>query len=256
MPAATEIQIRHVEVPTPDGVADSHLAVPNESGKYPGVLFFMDAFGVRPVIDEWVQRIAAEGYVVLAPNLLYRSQRSPIVEDVKAATSEENRPKLFQSLMPMMKQLTPDACVRDGNAYIDFLSNLPESNGGPIGITGYCMGARMALRVGAARPDKVAAIAGFHGGNLATEDPDSPHRGADKIKAEVYMGYADHDESASPEQQLRLEEAFDAAGVRHHSEVYIDAPHGYTMSDTAAYREDAAEQHFRHLIALLKRTLK
>jgi carboxymethylenebutenolidase len=125
-----------------------------------------------------------------------------------------------------------------------------------VGLSGYCLGARVAIRIGAAFPDRIAAIAGFHGGNLGTDKEDSPHLVADKLKAEVYMGYADHDDGALPEQRARLDKALAEAGIPHFSEVYTDAPHGYTMRDTEAYRKEAAEKHFANLIDLLDRRLK
>ena len=244
------------DIQTPDGICDASLAVPEAPGTFPAVLFFMDAFGVRPVIDEWIKRIAAHGYVVLAPNLLYRSARSPIVADVLTATSGENRAKLFQSLMPMMQMLTPENVARDAKAYLEFLQTLPETAPGPVGMSGYCMGTRFALRAASAFPDQVAVVAGFHGGNLGTDQPDSVHLIVGNLKSEVYLAYADHDESANTVQQKRMEDALTEAAIPHHCEVYPDAPHGYTMSDTAAYREEAAERHFVKLIELLDRRLR
>jgi carboxymethylenebutenolidase len=244
------------DIATTDGICDAHLAVPAGPGNYPGVLFFMDAFGVRPVIDEWIKRIAANGYTVLAPNLFYRNARSPIVEDVLTATSEDNRAGLFRSLMPMMQVLTPDVISKDTKAFVEFLHSLPNASSGRVGVTGYCMGSRYAIHAAAVYPDKVAAVAGFHGGNLATDQPDSAHLVVGRLKAEVYLACADHDGSAPPEQQERMKNALTEAGITHTLVVYVDAPHGYTMSDTASYREDAAERHFKNLIELLDRNLK
>lgn len=244
------------DIATPDGVCDAHLAVPEGPGNFPGVLFFMDAFGVRPVIDEWIKRIAAQGYVVLAPNLFYRNARSPIVEDVLTATSEANRAGLFRSLMPMMQVLTPEIIAKDTRAFLGFLHSVPNASVGPVGVTGYCMGSRYAIHTAAAYPDKVAAVGGFHGGNLATDQPDSAHLVIGRLQAEVYLAFADHDGSAPPEQQERMKNALTEAGLAHKVEVYADAPHGYTMSDTSAYREEAAERHFTNLIELLERNLK
>ncbi len=117
------------------------------------------------------------------------------------------------------------------------------------------MGARFGLRIAAAHPDRVAALGGFHAGGLATDAPDSPHRFAGDVAAELYLGHADQDPSMSAEQIATLDEALDEAGVRHRTEVYAGASHGYTMSDTAAYDEAATERHFRELLALLERTI-
>jgi carboxymethylenebutenolidase len=138
---------------------------------------------------------------------------------------------------------------RDGPAYFDALGD------GPVAITGYCMGGRAGWALAAAYPDRVAALGGFHVGGLVTDAPDSPHTRAGDIAAEVYFGHADNDRSMNPEQIAALDGAMDAAGVVHRTEVYAGAAHGYTMADTPAYDEAAAERHYRELFALLDRTV-
>jgi carboxymethylenebutenolidase len=117
------------------------------------------------------------------------------------------------------------------------------------------MGARLSLRAAGAFPERVAAAAGFHGGGLATDAPDSPHLMADRITAELYFGHADHDHSLPPEQIERLDAALTQAGVRFRAEVYEGARHGYTQADTSSYNPDAAERHWRELLALFERAL-
>jgi carboxymethylenebutenolidase len=68
-----------VEISTPDGVADAYLSRPDDERPHPGVLYIMDAYGLRPTIEEMVDRIAADGYVVLAPNVFYRAGRAPVL---------------------------------------------------------------------------------------------------------------------------------------------------------------------------------
>lgn len=240
-----------VDVKTADGVADAYLTRPDGDGEYPGVLFVIDAFGLRPRIQEMADRIAGQGYVVLAPNALYRAGRAPVLP-MPDFTDPDNRAGFMQSVRPIIEQLTPDAISRDGEAYLDFLSTTAT---GPVGITGYCMGARVGWRIAAAYPDRVSALGGFHGGGLVTDAANSPHRSAGQLKAEVYFGHADQDANMNPEQIGTLNDALDKAGVPHRAEVYEGALHGYTMSDTAVYNEAACERHFTELFALLDRTL-
>ena len=240
-----------VDVKTADGVADAYLTRPDGDGEYPGVLFVIDAFGLRPRIQEMADRIAGQGYVVLAPNALYRAGRAPVLP-MPDFTDPDNRAGFMQSVRPIIEQLTPDAISRDGEAYLDFLSTKTT---GPVGITGYCMGARVGWRIAAAYPDRVSALGGFHGGGLVTDAANSPHRSAGQLEAEVYFGHADQDANMNPEQIGTLNDALDKAGVRHRAEVYEGALHGYTMSDTAVYNEAACERHFTELLALLDRTL-
>jgi carboxymethylenebutenolidase len=125
----------------------------------------------------------------------------------------------------------------------------------PVAVTGYCMGGRVAWRIAAGYPERVAALAGFHVGGLVTDAEDSPHRSASGLAAEVYLGHADNDRSMTPDQIAELERALDAAGARYRSEVYRGAAHGYTMADTPAYDEAAAQRHYDELFALLERTI-
>jgi len=240
-----------VDIDTRDGVADAYLSrPPGQASASPGVLFIMDAFGLRPRIDEMVDRIAARGFVVLAPNVLYRAGRSanapiPDLED------PAQRDPFFARLRPAMEELTPERMVSDGAAYLDYLGGLAAA---PFAITGYCLGGRVGWRIAAAYPDRIAALGAFHAGGLVTAEQDSPHLSAGKITAELYFGFADNDPSMTPENIATLEQALADAGVRYRSEVYEGAAHGYTMSDTAAYNETAAERHFTELFALLDRT--
>jgi carboxymethylenebutenolidase len=240
-----------IDIATADGVADAYVARPDDRPR-PGVLFIMDAYGLRPTIHEMVDRIAADGYVVLAPNVFYRAGRAPVLP-LPDLNDPEQRASFFQSLRPLIDELTPQRIVSDGRAYLDQLAQ--QAAAGPVAITGYCMGARVGWRLAAAHPDRVAALGGFHAGGLVTEAPDSPHRSAADVKAELYFGFADQDPSMSAEQIATFERALDAAGARYRSEVYEGAKHGYTMADTAAFDESARERHFRELRALLERTI-
>lgn len=246
------MQGQTVDIDTPDGVADAYLVQPpGQDASRPGVLFLIDAFGLRPRIEEMADRIADRGFVVLAPNVLYRAGRSANAE-IPDLQDPAQRDPFFARLRPAMAQLTPERIAGDGAAYLDYLATLASP---PFAITGYCMGGRLGWRIAAAYPERIAALAAFHTGGLVSDEPDSPHLSAAAISAELYLGHADNDQSMTPENVAALERALDDAGVQYRSELYEGAAHGYTMSDTAAYDEDAAERHFTELFALLERTV-
>jgi len=240
-----------VDVLTPDGVADCYLTRPADDGSHPGVLFLMDAIGLRPRIKEMADRIAAQGYVVLAPNVFYRAGRAPLWEtpDLRDADARES---FFRTLGSLMGALTPAAVAADGGAYLAKLAELTE---GPVGVTGYCFGGWMGWTIAAAYPDRVAAIGGFHTGRMVTGAQDSAHLLAPRVRADVYWGHADQDQNMTAENIATLDQAMDDAGVHHTTEVYEGAQHGYTMSDMGAYNEAAAERHFTALFALLGRAI-
>jgi carboxymethylenebutenolidase len=243
-----------VDVPTADGVADAYFVRPDGDGPFPGVLLYMDAFGLRPRLHEMAERIAERGYAVLVPNLLYRGGRSPVT-DLSGLLDPEQRGKIFGQLVPRIRALDTAAIARDSRSYLDFLDAQDGVAAGRDAIVGYCMGGRNALKAIEAYPDRIVALASFHGGQLAPDEPDSPHLQVGRITGEVYFAHADHDPSMPREQIDRLEAALDAADVRFRSEIYPGARHGFTMADTAEYSAEGEQRHWEKLFELLDNTL-
>ncbi len=243
-----------VDVPVPDGTTQAHLSRPPR-GTGPGVLFFMDAIGVRPQIAAMCDRIASWGYVVLAPNVFHREGDVDAVRPDTDLREDGAREAFFADAMPRVHRLTSDLAVPDIAAYTRFLRDLDGVADGPMGTTGYCMGARLAVRAAGAHSEEYAACGGFHAGGLVTDEPDSPHLAAGHARAEFVFGHADHDRSMPPEAVATLGATLASYDLTVRNEVYPDAPHGYTMADTAMYQEAGAERHFRELEALFARTL-
>ncbi|GAA0378149.1 dienelactone hydrolase family protein [Streptomyces blastmyceticus] len=241
-----------LQIPTPDGQADAFAAFPDDGEQHPGVLLYMDAFGLRPVLEEMARELAGHGYYVLVPNVLYRNGPAPVVE-LPEHIGEEARPAVFAKLMPLIKEHTTERALSDADAYLEFLTAQPEVGAGPVAAIGYCMGAPLAVRTATAHPDRVAAVAGFHPGFLVTDAPDSPHRLVPRLTAEVHLGLAEGD--MSPETLAEFNRALDAAGVDYTTEVYPGTVHGFTMSDTEAFDPAALQHHWDRLLPLLGRTL-
>jgi carboxymethylenebutenolidase len=241
-----------IDLTTSDGIADACLAKPDGHGSHPGVLLLMDAFGLRPQIERMADRIAAKGFVVLAPNLFYRAGRAPVFS-LDGLTDPDRRSEVIGRIMPVMAELTSERMLADAAAYLDLLQ--AEADGKPVAITGYCMGGRLGWEIAATYPERVGALGCFHTGSLVSDGPDSTHLRAGEISAELYLGFADHDQSMTADQIATTEQALDEAGVTYRSDVFKDAAHGYTMADTPMYDEAAAERHYTELFALLDRTI-
>jgi len=246
------IPTKTLSITTSDGTADAFAAFPDDGGRHPGVLLYMDIIGLRPVLEERARELAAHGYYVLVPNIFYRHGPAPVVELPEHVTAEL-RPELFAKLLPIAKEHTTERMLRDAEAFVGFLTGQPEVADGPIGVIGYCMGAALAVRTAAAHPQAVAAVAGFHPGGLVTDAPDSPHRIISSVTAEVHLGLAVND--LSPEAIEELEKAMDGAGIEHTCETYPDTVHGFTMPDTDAFSVAGLQRHWDRLLPLLGRTL-
>jgi carboxymethylenebutenolidase len=241
-------------VAVPGGSAEAWISRPDDVA-HPGVLLFTDAFGIRPQTEQMADRIAGWGYVVMAPHVFHRDGSIAELAPDADLRDEEASASYRTQAFARVRRMTSQAVDPDLDAYVDALTGLPGVAPGAIGVTGYCMGARLAMRAAGLRPDAVAACGCFHGGRLATEDDDSPHLGLPRARAEFVLGHADKDRSMPTDAIERLEQALDDAGVQYVSEVYTGARHGFTMADTAAYDEAAADRHYAELEDLFRRSL-
>ena len=226
-------------ITTADGTCPVTLAVPDGQGPWPGVIMYCDAGGVRTAVWQMAERLAGLGYVVLVPDVYYRSGDWAPFDMATVFTDNSERQRLFG----MIGSVTPEAMESDARAFFDYLAARPEVTGETFGTTGYCMGGRASLIVAGRVPERVAAAMSFHGGGLASEDPGSPHLLAGKIRAAVYVGGAADDASFTKEQAEMLDKALTDAGVEHTIEWY-SALHGFAVPDNAPYDEAAAERHW------------
>lgn len=231
---------KDIEIRTADGTAQAGLFRP-AGGAKAGVILYMDAFGPRPALDGMAERLAAQGYAVLVPDLFYRNAPYGPFD---AATAFQHEDKA-RALRAMISGTTQEMSIRDTGAFLDALS--AEGVGGPVGTVGYCMGGARALNAAAHHTDRIRAAASFHGGNLAGDAPDSPHLHAAAIKARVYVGTAGVDRSFPPEQSARLAEALRTAEVDHIIENYVGMSHGWCVPDHGAFDAAGAERHWKHL---------
>jgi carboxymethylenebutenolidase len=241
-----------IEIQAPDGSAEAYLT--GTAGD-PGVLFYVDAIGLRPQIEQMADRIASWGYVVLAPHVFYRDGRAVELAPQRDLREAGAREEFFAAgVIDRVQAYTPERSAPDTDAWVRTL--LGHAGDGPIGVTGYCMGVRLAVRAAGQFPGTVGAVGGFHGAGVVSEDDDSPHRAIAGSTADYVFGHADQDRSMPLEAVAELEETLQAAGRPHLNEVYAGAAHGYSMADTSVYDEAAAERHFRELEALFARTLR
>ena len=236
-----------VMVTTPDGTADGYFVHP-ASGTAAGVLLWPDIFGLRPANRQMAKRLAESGYSVLVVNPFYRTKKAPTA-DKGAATP-------IPELMPLAQSLTATTQMTDAKAFIGWLDQQASvAKNRKIGTQGYCMGGPIAFRTAAAVPDRIGAVASFHGGGLVTAQPDSPHLLAAKTKAQLLVAIAANDDARSPNEKNVLKETFAAAKLPAEIEVYEGAAHGWCPPDSSVYNEPQAEKAWSRLLALYGKAL-
>jgi len=245
---------KDVEIKTPDGTCDAAFIHPT-TGSHPGVIIWADAFGLRPAMRDMGKRIAAEGYSVLVPNPFYRKAKAPVFDGAAmAAFSFQNQADMAK-LQPLMASINAEgAAEKDAAAFVAFLDAQKEVNKAKkIGTQGYCMGGPLVLKTAAAVPDRIGAVGSFHGGNIATAQPNSPHLLAPKIKARLYFGIAANDDMRQPDMKDKLKAAFPTTAE---IEVYSGSQHGWCVPDMPTqngmpiYNKPDAERAWAKLVAL------
>jgi len=248
--SAAETKESEIEIKTPDGTCDAHFVHP-ATGKHPAVLVWPDIFGLRPTFRQMSKRLAEAGYSVLTINPFYRTKKAPTAPD----NPDFNDPDTRKALMSLAGTLSPTTVLTDGTTFIKWLDGQSAvDTKRKLGTTGYCMGGPFTMRTAASFPDRVGAVASFHGGNLVTPTPDSPHQLVPKMKAQFLIAIAQNDDQRQPEAKDALREAFSKANLKAEVEVY-PAQHGWCPPDSRVYDQAQAEKAWSRLIALFKTAL-
>ncbi len=239
----------HLDIATADGAMNSFVVHPEEGGPFPVVLFYMDAPGKREELHDMARRIAAVGYCVVLPNLYYRrSHDFRLLERTEPALAE---------MFALMATLDAAATACDTLALLRFVDSLPQADATRIGAVGYCMSGPFVMWAAAAFPDRLRCIASIHGANMATDEPDSPHRMAPRIRCESYFACAEIDKWAPPADIQQLQSALETAGTPHRIEWYPGVEHGFVFPlREGIYNQAAAERHWERLFSLFQRTLR
>ena len=247
VPNAVGVTESDVTITTPDGACDSYFVRP-ANGTAPAVLVWPDIFGLRPAFRQMGKRLAESGYAVLVVNPFYRVKKAP--------TADAGSKTPIPSLMPLAQALTETTQMTDARAFIAWLDQQPSVNRTRrIGTQGYCMGGPIAFRTAAAVPNRVGAVASFHGGGLVNDSPNSPHLLLAKTKASVLVAIAENDDMRAPNEKNVLKETFAKAGVPAEIEVYQKAAHGWCPPDSGVYNEAQAERAWSRLLALYQKAL-
>ncbi len=250
--ASPAVSESRVTVATRDGVADALLFEPEGRGQWPAVIVWSDLAGLRPAFREIGQRLAAEGYVVLVPNIFYRTARIDGTVAPAALTPEQSR----ERSTAWMDAIGDEGGEADAKAYLAFLDSLPTVDATrPAGVLAYQYGSPYAFHAAFALPDRIRAVAAIHPMRIATARPNSPHLFVGRSRAAYYVALAGPDDAREPGDKEDLRKAFADAGLAGTVEV-IGAGNGFGVSDLAAYDGTAAEAAWQRALALFGAQLR
>jgi carboxymethylenebutenolidase len=240
-----------IDITTQDGAMETFIVHPERGGPHPPIFLMMDAPGIREELRMMARRLATVGYYVLLPNLYYRAGRDTIYgPDVLTRGSPDHT-----RMRAVRTKMTIPPIMSDVATMLAFCDNQSAAKGGAAGIHGYCMSGPYAVAAAARYPDRIAAAASFYGTWLVNDAEESPHRSLAKIKGEVHIACAEHDELAPLPMVEELKTLFQLAGTAGEIEMYMGVHHGFAFPERWCYDVPAAERHWERLIALYRKTL-
>jgi carboxymethylenebutenolidase len=240
-----------VDIRTADGEMETFVCHPERGGPFPAVFFLMDAPGVREELRDMARRLATSGYYVLLPNLYYRAGRDTLFADDVLSEGSKDR----ERMRAIRTKMTIPPVMQDIAAMLAFVDGQDAVAKGPAGCHGYCMSGPYALAAAARFPDRIAATASFYGTWLVSEAEESPHLSLAKVKGELYIGCAEHDDLAPLPMVEELRGLFENSGAAGELELYPGVHHGFAFPQRRVYDKPAAERHWERLLSLYRRRL-
>jgi carboxymethylenebutenolidase len=236
---------RRVDITTPDGEMTTFIHHPEYGGPFPVVLYLMDAPSIRPALQDMASRLASAGYYVMLPYLYYRG--GPYRE---FGASDED----MHARRELMETVTPTGILTDGAALLDFAATDDAARAGHVGAVGFCMSGGLTIALAKALPDRVTAAASIHGAWLVRDTDDSPHRGLEAMRAELYFAWCADDPTAPVADMELMEDALKAAGIEYRIDFLTDAVHGFAPAGER-YHRASSELHWERVHALLRRNV-
>lgn len=244
-----------VNISRPDGEMEMFVAHPEASERFRAVILYMDIFGLREGLFDLARRVASANYYCLVPDFHYRRGKIRLTLPAgRGWTLADLASHSEQQVREAGRALTNGMVVDDTGAILTFLENAPILRG-PKGAIGFCMGGRHAICVAAHYPETFKATASLHGSNLVTDDADSPHHRARRLRGEIYCGFAENDPLAPISAINHLSEVLRGCEVRYRWQLHKGAAHGYALPDRNVHNARAAQQDWAQIFAMLQQQL-
>ena len=222
-----------IEFPSNGSTGSGYIALPH-SGGGPGVLVVQEWWGLLPQITRVCDRLAAEGFVALAPDL-YHGKQVPLTEPDEAAKE--------------MMAMDMSRAANDLSGAVDEL--IRRSSSDKAAVVGFCMGGGLALVLACRRPESLNAVVPFYG---VIPWPDA-QPDYSRIQAPVLGHFAELDSFFTPDLARKLETELKGLGKDAEFHIYEGVDHAFFNEDRPeVYNPDAAQMAWQRTLAFLRRT--
>ena len=232
-----------VQLNTPDGKMDSYVAQPKDAGTYPGIVVIQEAFGVNSHIKKVTERIAAEGYVAIAPDIFHReSERLIPYSDMAKAIAT-------------MQRVVDSKAMEDVAAAIAHLKSQSNVKASSIGVIGFCMGGRLTYLAAAHHANDIKAAVPYYPGGLTMGNP-SPLSRTGEIKCPMYLFFGAKDQLIPMDQVGQINTELTSKKVAFQMKSYPEAGHGFFCDERGSYHEASAKDAWEKTKSFFAQHLK
>ncbi|GAB4114645.1 MAG: dienelactone hydrolase family protein [Roseiflexaceae bacterium] len=226
--------VANLQIPNPNGpTIQAYVARPATPGPHPAVIMVHEWWGLNPAITGMADALAAEGYLVIAPDLFRGSSTSWIPRAI------------YQVSTTPAEQINLDL-----DAVHAWLRQQPDVDTARIGVIGFCFGGRASLLYSIHNPDGIAATGIFYG--MATTDPAQ----LAALRSPVLGIFGGADTSIPLDEVQALEAGLVQAGIEQTITVYPDQPHAFVRDAEAIAQPGAARDAWLQLLGFLDTNLK
>ena len=217
-----------------------YVTTPEGAGPHSAVVVIQHAGGVDDFVQTMTDRIAEAGFVGAAPDLYHRDD-----------------PNASDDALTRMSRLRDKNIVADTNATIAHLKSMPDVRADSIGITGFCMGGRVAYMMAAQAPELKASVV-FYGGNTMVSwgEGTPPFEQSDHISCPILGLFGEDDGNPNPADVAKIDAELTRLGKLHEFHSYAGAGHAFMSEGRPSYREDAAADAWQKCVAWFDKHLK
>jgi carboxymethylenebutenolidase len=232
-----------VQLNSSDGKMDAYVAQPKDGGSYPGVVVIQEAFGVNDHIKKVTDRLAAEGYVAIAPDIFHReAERLIPYSDMSKAIAT-------------LQRVQDPKAMEDVGAALGYLKSQSNVKSGALGVIGFCMGGRLTYLTAAHHANDIKAAVPYYGGGIPTGNP-SPLSRTGEIKCPMYLFFGAKDQLIPMAQVDQIKSELTNKKVAFQMETYPDAGHGFNCDDRGSYHEVSAKDAWEKTKSFFAQHLK
>ena len=231
------------QINTADGKMDAYVAQPKDGGSYPGVVVIQEAFGVNDHMKKVTDRIAAEGYVAICPDIYHRESERVI--------PFSDMPKAIATL----QRVQDPKAMEDVGAAIAHLKSQGNVKAGSIGVVGFCMGGRLTYLAAAHHASDVKCAVPYYGGGITMGNP-SPLSRTGEIKCPMYLFFGAKDQLIPMDQVGQINTELTTKQVPFQMKIYPEAGHGFFCDERGSYNEKAATDAWEKTKSFLAQHLK